>query len=233
MIRVLVVSLLLGAAPLAAQPSTADVPPLRSGTQARVFLRDGPTVGATGWLVSGTRDTVRLASPSLGLVRLSAADLQRLEVPAASGPVWQVSAIDPRLGLPEVRQNPDRPGVPVRILAGVQPRATQRMHGFSADSLYLFAEGRSTTVARADVRSLQVSAGRDRWSGVMWGAAIGTVAGTLVGVTSRGEADEGSYLSGPPGGAIGAAVGGLVGVAVGWVLAPRKWEHVPLLGRRR
>lgn len=232
MIRILLISLLLGAGPLAAQHSAADVPPLPSGTRVRLFLHGGPA-GATGVLVSGTRDTVRVASPALGLLRLSATELQRLETPAATGPAWKYTAIDPRQGLPEVRQNPERPGVPVRILAGAQPRTTQRMHGFTADSLHLFAGGRSTAVARADVRSLQVSVGQDRGRGAMWGGAIGALAGAVVMLNLAADDDEGSYLSAPSGAAFGGGLGLLVGAATGWVLAPRKWEHVPLHAPRR
>lgn len=234
MIRILLISLLLGAGPLAAQHSADDVPPLRSGTRVRVFLQDGPSAGATGVLVGGTRDTLRLASPSLGLVRLSAADLQRLETPAASGPAWKYVAIDPRLGIPEVRQNPERPGIPVRISARGRPRTTQRMHDFSADSLYLFAEGRPTAVSRADLHSLQVPVGQDRWRGAMTGAPIGALAGALVALNAALTDDgDGGYLGPQIEMAFGGVLGCLVGAAAGWVLAPSKWEYVTVNEPRR
>ncbi|HEV3051839.1 MAG TPA: hypothetical protein VGX50_16145 [Longimicrobium sp.] len=233
MIRILLISLLLGAAPLAAQIPTGDVPPLRSGTRVRVFMPQGPPAGATGLLVSGTRDTLWIAFPVLGLMRLSAADLQRLEAAPMTGPTWKYTAIDPRLGLPEVQQTPGLPGAPVRIMAGAQPRSVQRLHGFTVDSLYLFREGRSTAVARADIRSLQVSMQRDRRRGVMLGAPIGAVAGGVVALNALQNADEGSYLSIPSGAVFGGGLGWLLGAAAGWVFAPRKWEPVPVHGPRR
>lgn len=232
--RILLISLLLAAAPLAAQPSGADLPPLRSGTPVRVFLHGTPPPRVAGVLVSGTRDTLRLASPGLGLVLLSAADVQRLEASASVGPPWKYPLTDPRLGLPEVRQNPARPGVQVRISAESQPRTTQWMHRFTADSLYLFAEGRSTAVARADVRSLQVSTAPDRARGALWGGSAGAVAGALVALNANaGDDNDGYYPRGPFDAVLGGAVGWLVGGAVGWVLAPRRWQHVPVHAQER
>lgn len=226
MIRILLISLLLGAAPLAAQIPGGDVPPLPSGTRVRVFMHGGPPAGVLGVLVNGTGDTLRVALPLLGLVQLSTAELQRLETPAVTGPTWKHTVIAPRLGLPEVQQTPGRPGAPVRILAGAAPRSVQRLHGFTADSLYLFAEGRSTAVARADVRSLQVSVEKDRGRGAAFGGGIGMALGALMALNALATADDGSYLDvlAPAG---GAGLGFLVGGAAGWVLAPRKWVYVP------
>jgi hypothetical protein len=67
MIRVLLLlSLLLGAGPLAAQNAAADVPPLRNGTRVRVFMNDGPPAGVHGVLVSGTRNSLWIAFPCWG-----------------------------------------------------------------------------------------------------------------------------------------------------------------------
>jgi hypothetical protein len=234
MIRILLISLLLGAGPLAAQHSAPDVPPLRSGTRVRVIMNDGPPAGATGLLVSGTQDSLWIAFPLLGLMRLSAADLQRLEAAPATGPTWKYTAMDPRAGLPEVQQTPGRPGAPVRILAGAQSRAVQRLHAFTADSLYLFAQGQSTAVARADVRSLQVSVERDRGRGAIWGGAIGAAAGALLMLNKLAtDPGDGGYLGPHFEVGMAAGMGSLVGAAAGWVLAPPRWDHVPVHAPRR
>lgn len=280
MIRVLLLSVLVSAGPLAAQ-APEEPTPVRPGTPVRVFLSTGPPDGAAGVLVSGGGDTILVASPTLGLVRLPAADLQRLEAAAGRGRAWKYPAyvvalsgataliappedqgvmfinglilfgiaggiayllepprrplrIDPRHGLPQVRQNPARPGVPVRISTGPQPPATLRMHGFTADSLYLFAEGRSTSVARAAVRSLQVSTGHDRRSGAVWGGRIGAAAGGAVALSWLARlGGEGAYLVGPVVLAVGGGMGWLVGAPAGWALAPRRWADVPVHPRQR
>lgn len=234
MIRVLLISLLLCAGPLASQHAADDVPPLRSGTRVRVFMQNGPPAGAHGLLVSGTRDTLGIAFPLLGLLRLSAADLQRLETPAVTGPTWKYTAIDPRLGLPEVQQTPGRPGAPVRILAGAGPRSVQRLHGFTADSVYLFARGQSTAVARADIRSLQVSVERDRGRGAIRGGAIGAVAGALLMLyTIKTDDGDGGWVPGEIQVGWAAGMGSVAGAAAGWLLAPPRWDHVPVHQPRR
>lgn len=84
MLRILLAVLLLCPATLAAQ--TVDGrPTLRSGTPVRVFLREGTPGGAPGVLVSGGADTLRVVSPALGLARLAADDVQRLETVGSSG----------------------------------------------------------------------------------------------------------------------------------------------------
>jgi hypothetical protein len=170
-------------------------------------------------------------------MRLSAADLQRLETPAATGPAWKYTAIDPRLGLPEVRQNPARPGVPVRVVAGTQPRSVQRRQGFTADSLYLCAEGESRGVARADIRSLQVSVERDRGRGAIRGGAIGAVAGALLMLNAIATDDgDGGWVPGEIQVGWAAGMGSVVGAAAaaaGWLLAPPRWDHVPVHTPRR
>lgn len=117
MIRILLVSLLLAAGPLAAQRSPADVPPLRSGSRVRVFMEADSARGADGLVLSGTRDTLLLVSPALGLARLPAGDIHRLETTGGRGPVWKypayVVALSAAAGqppgglLPDVHERPD------------------------------------------------------------------------------------------------------------------------------
>ena len=281
-IRTLLISLIFAAAPLAAQRSPADVPPLRTGMPVRVFLEPGSRDGAAGVVLSGTRDTLVLVSPALGLVRLPAAAIQRLETTGGRGPVWRYPAyvlllsagvglmspsedffpmfmnglivfgvgggvaymlqpprralsIDPAQGLPEIRQDPDRPGVPVRISTVSRPLTPDLLHDFSPDSVYLFSAGVSTPVARVEIRKLQVSMGRDRRRGARIGGRVGAVAGALVGTgwaVREGGSDWGLVVA-PAVALVGGAFGWAVGTPAGWALAPQRWEAVPLHGPER
>lgn len=276
-IRLLLISLLLAAAPLAAQRPSADAAPLRSGTPVRVFLEPAPARGAEGVVLSGTRDTLVLVSPALGLVRLPAAAIQRLETMGGRGPAWRypvyvlaLSAgvglmgpsedffpmfmnglivfgvgggvaymlqpprravgIDPAQGLPEVPQDPARPGVPVRISTTTRWLAADLLHDFSPDSVYLFSSGVSTPIARVEILRLQVSTGRDRGRGARIGGRVGAVAGALVGTgwVALESGSEWRLAVTPAVAIVGGALGWAVGTPTGWALAPRRWENVPV-----
>lgn len=166
MSRALLLSLLVFAAPQVGRAQEpASIP---SGTAVHVFLDDGAEAAAV--LVRRRGDTLLLAGPALGLARLPAGEIERLEtmgrgpgagryalyvlgLSAAAGvlgagetgffpmfmngvilfgigggvayalqPPRRPVRIDPAAGLPEVRQNPSRPGVPVRIATASGPR---------------------------------------------------------------------------------------------------------------
>jgi hypothetical protein len=276
-IRILLISLLVGAAPVAAQRPAADVPPLRSGTPVRVFLEPGSGDGAEGVALRGTRDTLVLVSPALGLVRLPAAAIQRLETTGGRGPAWRYPAyvlllsagvglmsppedffpmfmngliifgvgggvaymlqpprralsIDPSRGLPEIHQDPARPGVPVRISTTTRWLTPDLLHDFSADSVYLFSSGVSTPVARVEILRLQVSVRRDRGRGARIGGRVGALAGALVGTgwVVLGSDSEWRFAVAPAATLVGAGFGWAVGTPAGWALAPRRWQGVPL-----
>jgi hypothetical protein len=276
-LRILLISLLFAAAPLAAQRSPADVPPLRSGTPVRVFLEPASLDGAAGVALGGSRDTLVLVSPALGLVRVPAAAIQRLETTGERGPAWRYPAyvlllsagvglmgpaedffpmfmnglivfsigggvaymlqpprralsIDPSQGLPEIHQDPARPGVPVRISTATRPLTPVLLHDFSADSVYLFSGGASTPVARVEIRRLQVSMGRDRRRGRRIGGRVGALAGALVGTAwaVREAGSEWGLVVAPAVTLTGGVLGWAVGTPAGWALAPPKWEDVPV-----
>ena len=84
MLRLLLAVLLLCPAPLAAQAADGR-PTLQSGTPVRVFVRGGTPGGDQAVLVSGSADSLRVISPALGLARLAADDIQRLETAGSSG----------------------------------------------------------------------------------------------------------------------------------------------------
>lgn len=149
-------------------------------------------------------------------------------------PPRRAIVIDPARGLPHVVQDPARPGVPVRISTTSQTRTAQRMHGFSADSVYLFAEGRSTPVARTKILSLQVSTGRDRRLGARLGGRMGAVAGAAAGATwALQEGGDFRFAVAPAPAIVGAFIGLVVGTPAGWALAPRRWVDVPVQPRER
>lgn len=276
-IRISLIFLLVAAAPLAAQRPTADVPPLRSGTAVRVFLEPGSRDGVAGVAVRGTGDTLVLVSPTLGLVRLPAEAIQRLETAGGRGSAWRYPAyvlllsagvglmgpsedffpmfmnglivfgvgggiaymlqpprralsIDPSQGLPEIRQDPDRPGVPVRISTASRPLTPDLLHDFSADSVYLFSAGTPTPVARVEIRELQVSMGRDRRRGARIGGRVGALAGAVVGTgwAVREAGSDWGLVVAPAVALVGAGFGWAVGTPTGWALAPQRWEEVPL-----
>jgi hypothetical protein len=143
-------------------------------------------------------------------------------------PPRRAVVIDPAHGLPAVVQDPALPGVPVRISTESRTLTAQRMHGFSADSVYLFAEGRSTPVARAKILSLQVSTGRDRRRGARLGGRIGAAAGAAAGAGWALQSDsEFRFAAAPAPAIVGAFIGLVVGAPAGWALAPRRWVDVP------
>lgn len=281
-IRTLLLSLLIGAVPLAAQRPAADVPPLRSGTPVRVFLEPGSRDGAAGVVLRGTRDTLVLVSPALGLVRLPAEAIERLETTGGRGSAWRYPAyvlllsagaglmspsedffpmfmnglivfgvgggvaymlqpprralsIDPSQGLPKVHQGPARPGVPVRISTTTRLLTPDLLHDFSADSVYLFSGGASTPIARVEILRLQVSTGRDRGRGARVGGRVGALAGALVatGCAVREAGSDQGLMVAPAAAIVGGALGWAVGTPTGWVLAPRRWEDVPLQPAQR
>ena len=84
MLRILLAVLLLCPAALAAQAADG-LPTLRSGTPVRVFVRGGTPGGDPAVLVSGSADSLRVISPALGLARLAADDVQRLETAGSAG----------------------------------------------------------------------------------------------------------------------------------------------------
>jgi hypothetical protein len=149
-------------------------------------------------------------------------------------PPRRAIVIDPGHGLPDVVQDPAAPGVPVRISTTSQPLTAQRMHGFSADSVYLFTEGRSTPVARAEILSLQVSTGRDRRRGMRLGGRLGAAAGAAAGATwALREGGDFRFAVAPAPAIVGAFIGLVVGAPAGWALAPRRWADVPVQPRDR
>lgn len=279
MLRLLLLSLLVCAAPLAAQAVERPAA-LRSGTPVRVFLPGGPPDGRPAVLVGSRADTLLVASPALGLAHLSAGEMERLETAGAPGgrigtyvirvlalsgalvilaggeplsmfmngvvifgigggiayalePPRRPIVVDPAHGLPEVLQNPARPGVPARVATASQPRTTYLLHDFSPDSVYLFAEGRSIPLARAEIRSLQVSPGRDRRRGARLGGQLGALAGAVAGALWAFDPDGGAWVlvAAPVPVLVGGLFGWAVGAPAGWALAPRRWMDVPVLPR--
>lgn len=90
--RHLLAALLFCAAPLAAQTEAPAT--LRDGATVRVFLRDGAAEGVPGALVGGDADTLRVISPALGLARLPAVSIQRLETAGPrAGTEWKYAAM--------------------------------------------------------------------------------------------------------------------------------------------
>jgi hypothetical protein len=145
-----------------------------------------------------------------------------------NGPGERAVTIHPADGLPAVRQDADRPGVPVRIATRTLPLADHRLRDFSADSVFLVADGSITPLPRVEITSLQVSLGRDRRRGARKGALMGGVAGAvLAGGALASQGDFGLLMS--PFAALGGGlVGAGLGVPVGSALAPREWKDVPV-----
>lgn len=276
--HLLLACLLLCTAPLAAQTADgrASVP---SGAGVRVFLPGGVPGGVAGMLVGATGDTLRVISPALGLARLPADSIQRLEVAgrragtawkypamvlglaagagagaqaggddffpmfmnglvafsiiggiayAIQGPERRPAAIDPRAGLVVVPGAPEAARIPVRVSTASLPLAEHRLHDFTADSLYLFANGTLTPLPRVEITSLQVSLGRDRRLGRRRGMLIGAVAGGALAGGAMASLGDWGLLMSPFGVVAGGAVGLGVGGPVGWALAPRAWSDVPV-----
>lgn len=147
---------------------------------------------------------------------------------AFEGPRERMITIHPAAGLPAVRHDAGRPGVPVRIATGALPLMDRRLRDFSADSVYLVSEGTVTPLPRVEIRALQVSLGRDRRRGARRGALIGgVVGGVLAGGALASSGDFGLLMS-PFAVVGGGLLGAGLGVPVGSALAPRTWTDVPV-----
>ncbi|HEY0154044.1 MAG TPA: hypothetical protein VGB92_18670 [Longimicrobium sp.] len=83
MFRVLLILLLVYAAPLAAQ-SADSASMLRSGSTVRLLLRDAPTPESVGAVLGRSGDTLRVITPELGLAEVALDDVAGLEVPAST-----------------------------------------------------------------------------------------------------------------------------------------------------
>jgi len=83
MFRVLLILLLVYAAPLAAQ-SAGSASKLGSGSTVRLLLRDGPSRESVGAVVGRSGDTLRVITPELGLAEVALDDLAGLDVPAST-----------------------------------------------------------------------------------------------------------------------------------------------------
>lgn len=146
---------------------------------------------------------------------------------AIQGPDRRPVAVDPRAGL-VIAADPGGPRIPVRIVTAGLPRTERRLQDFTADSLFLVADGSLLRLARPEVTSLQVSLGRDRRRGRRRGMLIGGVAGGLLAAGGMASLGDWGLLMSPFGFVAGGAVGVGVGGPVGWALAPRGWSEVPL-----
>lgn len=145
-------------------------------------------------------------------------------------------------------QSPAPPGARVRITTGDATRAVAGLlRRAGADSLAVHdGSGRAlATVARADVRRLEVSQGRESRGaafrrGAVRGALIGTGAGALAGAfgdtcrdrdgnprTCETQVSRGGQIAG------GAAAGGVIGALIGgFVARPReRWAAADLPAR--
>jgi hypothetical protein len=105
----------------------------------------------------------------------------------------------------------------------------------TADSITIAFYGRPVpvTLPIADVSLLHVTTGKNRGVGLLRGAGLGLVAGALVGFALGSAAEEDCAedcwaLGAALGGGAGFVVGGIVGV----VVAPDRWETVPLPQQR-
>lgn len=137
-------------------------------------------------------------------------------------------SVDPARGLPVVREDAARPGVPVRIATAGQPLADHRLRGFTADSVFLVSAGTTTPMARAHITSLQVSMGRDRGRGARTGAVVGAVAGGALAAGAMVRLGPWGRLAAPFAAVGGGLVGAGLGFPVGVALAPRAWTSVPV-----
>jgi len=147
---------------------------------------------------------------------------------AIQGPERRPVSIDPRGPFVVVPQEPGASRIPVRVSTTALPLAEHRLHDFTADSIFLIADGTLTPLPRAEITSLQVSLGRDRRLGRRRGMLIGAVAGgVLAGGAMASLGDWGLLLS-PFGVVVGGSLGLGVGGPIGWAFAPRTWSDVPV-----
>ncbi|HZG41917.1 MAG TPA: hypothetical protein VEY93_03065 [Longimicrobium sp.] len=101
-----------------------------------------------------------------------------------------------------------------------------RLLDFRADTLFFKEGGIVPRLALGEVTSLELSLGHNRKRGVAVGSTIGGIAGVLYGgALYLREGDSNLLL---PSLVVGTAVGGGLGGLTGYLLAPRRWQRVPL-----
>ncbi|HEY7769874.1 hypothetical protein [Longimicrobium sp.] len=104
-----------------------------------------------------------------------------------------------------------------------------RLQDFQADTLFFMEGGIVPSLPLGEVTSLELSLGYNRRRGVAVGSVIGGIAGIVYGgsVYLRAGGDPVVLL---PIVGIGLALGGGFGGVTGYLLAPRRWQRVPLSG---
>ncbi len=148
---------------------------------------------------------------------------------ALQGPPQRAASVDVSRSVPGGRVGPG-PGALVRISTPAREGAVHRLQDFSADSLYLAADGGLTPLPRAQVTGLQVSLGRARRRGARAGLRIGAVAGGVLAGVGMASLGDFGLLMAPFGLVGGGLLGGGVGAAAGHIFAPPAWSEVPGFG---
>jgi|GEM_PF-3202442 len=188
-----------------------------------------PTTRKTGVLLGGTA----LGGAAAGMIQgegfiesvlLGTALAAVVVLPASASEAreWRRVALPPRW-----RDEPA--GARVRVSAPGFTAAELRLRDFRGDSAYFVDAGAFRV---SEITSLELSVGRNRRRGVAWGSTLGAVAGVLYGVAVYSR-EGGEPILLLPLLAIGSGVGGGIGGLGGYLLAPRRWDVVPLAPPRR
>ena len=139
---------------------------------------------------------------------------------------------------PEAQPAGLTPGAYVRINApayNLRDRTGTLVHAMP-DSLTIKVNGRQpVTLPMAGLSRIEISRGKNLGQGLRRGAAIGFVAGAVLGLLAAATqpADDDDTLPYPVVGGGGALAGTLVGALVGLAAAPRRWEDVALARQPR